>query len=89
MVGIQRRGWWDIIRDRGDERELEVQVKKDAVVDRGELVKLELGDLGSESLSKGDFVVVEVRPLKDIKIPLALLCVRRRVVNVAGNGGLP
>ena len=57
-------------------------------MDSGEAVKLELGDLGSEPLSKGDFVVVEVRPLEDIKVPLVLLCVCRRVVNVAGNGGL-
>ena len=89
MVGIWRRGWWDVIGDRGDEWELEVQVKKDAVVDSGEAVKLKLGNLGSEPLGKGDFVVMEVRPLKDIKVPLALLCVRQWVVNVAGNGGLP
>ena len=89
MVGIWQRGQWDIIGDRRDERELEVQVKKDAVVDSGEAVKLKLGDLGSEPLGKGNFVVMEVRPLEDIKVPLALLCVHRRVVNVAGNGGLP
>ena len=77
-AGIRRRGRWDVIGDRGDERELEVQVKKDTVVDSGEAVKLKLGDLGSEPLSKGD----------DIKVPLALLCVCRRVVNVASNGGL-
>ena len=87
-VGIQRRGRRDVIGDRRDERELEVQVKKDAVVDSGEAVKLELGNLGSEPLGKGDFIVMEVRPLEDIKVPLALLCMRRRVVNVAGNGGL-
>ena len=89
MAGVRRRGQWDIIRDRGDERKLEVQVKKDAVVDSGELVELKLGNLGLEPLGKGDFVVVEIRPLKDIKVPLVLLCVRWRVVNVAGNGGLP
>ena len=88
-VRIRQRGRWDVIRDRGDERKLEVQVKKDAVVDSGELVELELGNLGSEPLGKGDFVVVEVRPLVDNKVPLALLCVHRWVVNVAGNGGLP
>ena len=38
MAGIWWRGWWDVIRDRGDERELEVQVKKDVVVDSGEVV---------------------------------------------------
>ena len=88
-VGIRWRRWWGVIGDRRDERELEVQVKKDVVVDSGEVVKLELGNLGLEPLGKGDFVVVEVRPLEDIKVPLALLCVCRRVVNVAGNGGLP
>ena len=88
-AGVWQRGRWDVIRDRRDEGELEVQVKKVAVVDSGEAVKLDLGDLGSEPLGKGDFVVMEVRPLEDIKVPLALLCMRRRVVNVAGNGGLP
>ena len=88
-AGIRWRGRWGVIGDRRDERELEVQVKKDAVVDSGEAVKLKLGDLGSEPLGKGNFVVVEVRPLEDIKVPLALLCVRQRVVNVASNGGLP
>ena len=88
-VGVWRRGQWDIIGDRGNEQELEVQVKKDVVVDSGEPVKLELGNLGSEPLGKGGFVVVEVRLLEDIKVPLVLLCVRQWVVNVAGNGGLP
>ena len=88
-AGVRQRGRWDVIGDRRDERELEVQVKKDAVVDSGEVVKLELGNLGLEPLGKGDFVVVEVRPLEDIKVPLAPLCMRWRVVNVAGNGGLP
>ena len=89
MVGIWRRGWWDIIGNGGDEQELEVQVKKDVVVDSGEPVKLELCNLGSESLNKSDFIVVEVRLLEDIEVPLILLCVRWRVVNMAGNGGLP
>ena len=57
-------------------------------MDSGEPVELELGDLGLEPLGKGDFVVVEVRPLEDIKVPLALLCMCRWIVNVAGNGGL-
>ena len=88
-AGVQQRGRWDIIGDRGDERELEVQVKKDVVVDSGEAVKLELGDLGSEPLGKGNFIIMEVRLLEDIKVPLALLCMHWRVVNVASNGGLP
>ena len=88
-VGIRWWGRWNVIGDRGDKQELEVQVKKDAVVDSGEPVKLELGDLGSEPLGKGDLVVVEVRPLEDIEVPLALLCMHWQVVNVACNGGLP
>ena len=87
-VGIQWRGWWDIVGNGRDEQELEVQVKKAVVVDSGEPVKLKLRDLGSEPFSKSDFVIVEVRPLEDIKIPLMLLCVRRWVVSMAGNGGL-
>ena len=31
-AGIRQRGWWDVIRDRGDEQELEVQVVEDAVM---------------------------------------------------------
>ena len=87
-AGIRQRGQWDVVRFSGDEWELEVQVKKDAVVDSGEPVKLELRDLGLESLGKSDFIIMEVRPLEDIKVPLMLLCVRQQVVNMAGNGGL-
>ena len=87
-AGIWQRGWWDVVRFSGDERELEVQVKKDAVVDSGKPVKLELRDLGLEPLGKSNFIIMEVRPLKDIKVPLMLLCVRQQVVNMAGNGGL-
>ena len=58
------------------------------MVDGCELVKLELRDLGSEPFGKSDFVIVEVGSLKDIEDPLTLLCVRRQVVDVAGNGGL-
>ena len=89
MAGIWRRGRWDVIGNRGDKQELEVQVKKDAVVDSGEPVKLKLHDLGSEPLGKSDFVIVEVRLLKVIEVPLTLLCMRQQVVNMAGNGGLP
>ena len=32
-AGIRRRGRWDVIWDRGDERELEVKVVEDLVVD--------------------------------------------------------
>ena len=41
-----------------------------------------------EPLEEGDFVIVQERSLKNVGDPLALLCVRRQVVNVTGNGGL-
>ena len=41
-----------------------------------------------EPLEESDFVVVQERPLKDVSDPLTLLCVCRRVIDVAGNGGL-
>ena len=42
----------------------------------------------SEPFKESDFVVVQEGPLEDVGNPLTLLCVRRRVVNVTGNGGL-
>ena len=88
MAGIRQRGQWDVIGDGRDEQELEVEVKKDTVVDSGELVKFELGGLCLEPFDKSDLVVVKVRSLKDIEVPLALLLVSQWVVDVAGNGGL-
>ena len=88
MVGIQWRGWWYIIWFSRDEGKLEIQVEKDAMVDGGEVFELELGGLCSEPLKKCDLIVVEVGALEDIKVPLMLLCVSWRVVDVAGNGGL-
>ena len=32
MAGIWQRGQWDVIRDRSDERELEIEVVEDLVV---------------------------------------------------------
>ena len=87
-MGIRRRGWWDVIWDRGDERELEVKVIEDSVVDGSKVLKFELGVLGTEPFKECDFVVVEERPLKNVGDPLMLLCVRRRVVDVTGNDGL-
>ena len=88
MAGMWQRGRWDIIRLRGNERELKVEVVKDAVVYSSKVLELELGGLCAEPFEKGDFVVVEVRSLKDVNVPLVLLSVSRQVVNVTGNGGL-
>ena len=53
-----------------------------------EVLGFKLGVLGTEPFKEGDFIVGEERSLKDICDPLTLLCVRRWVVNVTGNGGL-
>ena len=42
----------------------------------------------SEPFKESDFVVGEERSLKDVGDPLTLLCMRRWVIDVAGNGGL-
>ena len=87
-VGIRQRGWWYVIWFGRDEGKLEIQVEKDVMVDSGEVLKLELGGLCSEPLEKCDLVVVEIGALEDVKVPLTLLCMSQRVVDVAGNGGL-
>ena len=53
-----------------------------------EVLKLKLGGLCAEPFEKGDFIIVEVRSLKDVDVPLVLLSVSQQVVNVTGNGGL-
>ena len=83
-----QRGQWDVVGFGGDKGELEIQVIKDTMVDGGEVLELELGGLCSEPLKEYDLVVVEIGVLKDVKVPLTLLCVSRRVVDVASNGGL-
>ena len=88
MAGIQQRGWWDIIRDRSDERELEIEVVEDLVVGGGGVLEFELGVPGTEPFKEHDFIVVEERPLKNVGDPLMLLCMRQWVVDVAGNGRL-
>ena len=88
MVGIWRRGRWDIIWDRGDERELEVKVVEDLVVDDSKVLEFELGVLGMEPFKECDFVVMEERPFENVGNPLMLLCMRQRVVDVTGNDGL-
>ena len=88
MAGIWWRGWWDVIGFGRDEGKLEIQVEKDTMVDGCEVLKLELGGLCSECLEKCDLIVVEIGALEDIKVPLTLLFVSRRVVDMAGNGRL-
>ena len=88
-MGIRWRGWWDVIGDRGDERELEVQVVEDVVVYGSEVLEFELGVPCSKPFKEHDFVVVEERSLEDVSDSLMLLCVHWWVVDMAGNDGLP
>ena len=88
MVGVRWRGWWDVIWFCRDKWELEVQVVKDSVVDSGEMLKLELGILGTKPFEKHNFIIVEERSLKDVSDPLVLLCMCWWVINVTGNSGL-
>ena len=81
-------GRWDVIGDRSDERELEIEVVEDPVVNSSEPFEFELEVSCMEPLKEGDFVIVQERLLKNVGDPLALLCVRQWVVNVTGNGGL-
>ena len=53
-----------------------------------ESLEFELEVPRSKPFEKSDLVVVQERPLKDVGDPLMLLCVRWRVIDVAGNGGL-
>ena len=87
-AGIRRRGRWDVVRFGRDKGELEIQVVKDTMVDGGEVLELKLGGLCSEPLEECNLVVVEIGALEDVKVPLMLLCMSQRVVDVAGNGGL-
>ena len=87
-AGIRRRGWWDVVGFGGDKGKLEIQVVKDPMVDGSEVLELELGGLCSEPLEECNLIVVEIGALEDVEVPLTLLCVSRRVVDMAGNGGL-
>ena len=53
-----------------------------------ESLEFELEVSGAEPFEECNFVVGEEGSLKDVCDPLTLLCMRRRVVDVAGNGGL-
>ena len=88
MAGIRRWGRWDVVGFGGDKGELEIQVVKDVMVDCGEVLEFELGVPGTEPFEERDFVVGEERSFKDVCDPLALLCVRRQVIDVTRNGGL-
>ena len=88
MAGVRRRGRWDVIGDRGDKGALEVEVVEDAVVYASESLEFELEVSGPEPFKESDFVVVQERSLENVGNPLTLLCMRRWVIDVAGNGGL-
>ena len=87
-AGIRRRGRWDVVGDRGNKGALEVEIVEDVVVYASESLEFELDVSCSEPFEESDFVVGEERSLKDICDPLMLLCMRRWVVDVAGNDGL-
>ena len=88
MAGIWRWGWWGVVRNRGNKGALEVEVIEDAVMYASESLEFELEVPCSEPFEESDFVVVQERLLKDVGDPLMLLCMRWRVIDVAGNGGL-
>ena len=88
MAGIRRRGWWDVIGDRGNKGALEVEIVEDAVVYASESLEFELEVSCPEPFKESDFIIVQKRLLEDVGDPLTLLFVRRRVIDVAGNGGL-
>ena len=87
-VGIWWRGRWDVIRNGGNKRALEVEVVVDVVMYGSESLEFELDVSCTEPLKESDFVVMQERLLKNIGNPLALLCVCRWVIDVARNGGL-
>ena len=88
MAGIRWRGRWDVVGDRGNKGALEVEIVEDAVVYASESLEFELEVSCTEPLKESNFIVMQERSLKDIGDPLTLLCMRRRVIDVAGNGGL-
>ena len=87
-AGIRQRGQWGVIGDWSNEGKLEVEVVEDAVMYASEPLEFELEVPCSEPFEESDFVVMQERLLKDIGDPLTLLCMHRRVIDVAGNGGL-
>ena len=87
-MGIRRRGRWDVIGFGRDEGKFEIEIIEDAVVYASKSLEFELEVSCPEPFKESDFVVVQEWPLEDVGDPLTLLCVRRQVVNVTGNGGL-
>ena len=87
-AGIRRRGRWDVIGFGRNEGKLEVEIVEDAVVYASESLEFKLEVSCSEPFKESDFIVVQEWPFEDIGNPLLLLCMRRRVIDVAGNGGL-
>ena len=53
-----------------------------------ESLEFELEVSRSEPFEESNFVVMQEWLLEDVSNPLTLLCVSRRVVDMAGNGGL-
>ena len=88
MVGVWQRGQWNVIRDGGNKRELEVEIVEDTVVYSSKVLKFELGVLHMKPFKESNFVVMQERLLKDVSNSLMLLCVHRRVVDMARNDGL-
>ena len=88
MVGIQQRGRWDVVGDRGNKRAPEVEVVEDAVVYGSEPLEFELEVSCTEPLKESNFVVMQEGSLKNVGDPLTLLCMRWWVIDVAGNDGL-
>ena len=87
-AGIQWRGEWDVIRDRGNKRELKVKIVENTVVYGSEVLEFKLNVSHTEPLKESDFIVVQERLLKDVSDSLMLLCMCQWVVNMSGNGGL-
>ena len=87
-MGIRQRGQWDVVGDRGNKGALEVEIVEDVVVYASESLEFELDVSCMEPFEKSNFVIVQKGALKDISDSLPLLCMRRWVVDVAGNGGL-
>ena len=79
MAKIQWRGQWDVIGDRSNEWELEIEIIEDTVVYGGEMLEFKLGGLRSKPFEEGNLVIMKVRLLKDVDVPLSLLSVSQWV----------
>ena len=52
------------------------------------MLEFKLGGLCMKPLKDGSFIAPRVWMLKDLEVPLMLLCMSQQVIDVAGNGGL-